>query len=203
VDAVRYWLAWLLLVFLPPAILYWFVIHPFARFWRRVGRSAGLIAGLAVLFGSVMAIAQVAPQWLTVEYGFSWLLTALGIGCLAVALIIQLKRRRHLTMRILMGLPELAREPAESRLLTEGIYARVRHPRYVEVVVGSLGYALIANYLTGYVVVALSALAIYVVVLIEEPELHARFGREWEAYAARTPRFVPHWPGRGDGEKIL
>jgi len=195
-DAVRYWLAWLLVVFLPPAILYWFVIHPFARFWRRAGRNAGLVAGLTVLMASAFAIAQVAPLWLTREYGFSWPLAALGIGCLALAMIIQVRRRRHLTMRILMGLPELSREPGESRLLSEGIYARVRHPRYVEVVLGSLGYALIADYLAGYVVVALSALAIYVVVLIEEPELHARFGREWEEYAARTPRFVPRRRGR-------
>ncbi len=195
-GTIRYWLAWLLLVFLPPAILYWFVIHPFAAFWRRVGRSAGLAAGLALLVTSAAAIAQVAPRWLIVEFGFSWPLTVLGAACLAVGMFIQVKRRKHLTMRILMGVPELSAQPGASRLITDGIYARVRHPRYVEVVIGSLGYALIANYLTGYIVVALSALAIYVVVLIEEPELHARFGREWEEYAARTPRFVPRRRGR-------
>jgi len=36
-DTFRYVLAVMLVISLPPAIAYWFVIHPFAALWRRVG----------------------------------------------------------------------------------------------------------------------------------------------------------------------
>ena len=34
-DQVRYVVAVLLVVFTPPAMLFWFVVHPFTGFWRR------------------------------------------------------------------------------------------------------------------------------------------------------------------------
>ncbi len=36
-DKVRFYLALLLLAVVPPSVLYWFSIHPFSRFWRRLG----------------------------------------------------------------------------------------------------------------------------------------------------------------------
>jgi protein-S-isoprenylcysteine O-methyltransferase Ste14 len=191
VSLVRYVLAWILVVMLPPAILYWFAVHPFAAFWRRVGRWAGLSAAFATLFASAIGLALLAPHLLVTEYGFSWPLTAVALVLIAGAFVIQRRRKKYLTFRVLMGVPELAQEPSESRLFTEGIYARIRHPRYVEVVLATTGYALVANYLAAYVVLAISIGLIWLLVLIEERELHARFGRAWEEYAARTPRFVP------------
>jgi len=191
VHTFRLVLAYLLVVMLPPAILYWFAIHPFAAAWRRVGRWAGLLAGWGTLILSAAGMAALAPRLLRVEFGLSVPLALAGSVCLVMAVVIQVRRRKYLTFRVLMGVPELASDPGESKLLTEGIYSRIRHPRYVEVVTGMLGYALIANYLAGYVVVALSLPLIWLLVIVEERELRQRFGPEWEAYAARTPRFLP------------
>lgn len=38
-GTARYWIGVLLVVSMPPAILWWFVVHPFIGFWRRVGRA--------------------------------------------------------------------------------------------------------------------------------------------------------------------
>jgi protein-S-isoprenylcysteine O-methyltransferase Ste14 len=81
-------------------------------------------------------------------------------------------------------------------LLTDGIYARMRHPRYVEVVLGTLVYCLIANYVGAYIVLGASVPVLYVVALLEERELRRRFGAAYEAYARRVPRFVPRPGGR-------
>jgi protein-S-isoprenylcysteine O-methyltransferase Ste14 len=190
-SLLRHALAWILVVLLPPAILYWFAVHPLAPFWRRVGGWAGLAAGFATLIASAIGLASVAPRLLVREYGFSWPLTAVALVLIVAAAVIQRRRKKYLTFRVLMGVPELTKEPAESRLFTEGIYSRIRHPRYVEVVLATTGYALVANYLAAYVVLAISIGLIYLLVLVEERELHARFGRAWEEYAARTPRFLP------------
>ncbi|MFV1987575.1 MAG: hypothetical protein ACC682_09840 [Gemmatimonadota bacterium] len=38
-DRIRYYGALLAVVSLPPAILYWLIVHPFVDVWRRVGKA--------------------------------------------------------------------------------------------------------------------------------------------------------------------
>jgi protein-S-isoprenylcysteine O-methyltransferase Ste14 len=99
-------------------------------------------------------------------------------------------------MKVLLGLPEIAPDRFPRALITDGIYARMRHPRYVQFLIALSGYALIANYLAGYLVVALWGAGIYLIALLEEKELRDHFGDIYQAYCRKVPRF---WPKlRGD-----
>ncbi|MCP4899328.1 MAG: isoprenylcysteine carboxylmethyltransferase family protein, partial [bacterium] len=102
-----------------------------------------------------------------------------------------IKRRRHLTTRILAGIPELSRSGEPGVLLTEGIYSRIRHPRYVEVMTGVLAYALFANYIGLYYLTVATLPTLLLIVIIEEHELRQRFGDEYTDYCSRVPRFIP------------
>ncbi len=106
-------------------------------------------------------------------------------------MILSKKGRKHLTFGILSGLPELSKEQYPGTLLTEGIYAKIRHPRYVEVFLAVLAYAFAANYLAPYVLALVSVPAIYLIVILEERELKKRFGEAYEEYGRRVPRFIP------------
>jgi protein-S-isoprenylcysteine O-methyltransferase Ste14 len=189
-DAVRYYVALVLLVVLPPALLSWIVIHPLAGFWRRRGPVAAylVVVGIAVAMGA--AIYRFREPLLRVELGFSWALTIVGVVSVVCATVLERQYRRHLTVGTLLGLPELS-DKRESRLLTEGIYARVRHPRYVGLSLEILGFALFANYLASYFVTALTLPVLYLIVVLEERELLERFGAEYEEYMRRVPRFLP------------
>lgn len=190
-DTLRYVLALLVVVATPPAILLWYVIHPFARFWRRFGAGGTYaILGLPLLV-SYGALFRWRDRLLSVEYGTRWPLVGLGVACFAAAVTIALQRRRMLTFAVLAGLPELSPEKHPRKLLQEGIYARIRHPRYVELLLWLAAYSLIANHLAAYVVALLSIPGIWLVVVLEERELHERFGEEWVDYSRRVPRFVP------------
>ena len=76
-------------------------------------------------------------------------------------------------------------------LATTGVYARVRHPQYVAFVLILLGFLL--QWPT------LLTLAMFPILLImygrlavtEESEMRKHFGAAFDAYAARTPRFLP------------
>ena len=83
-------------------------------------------------------------------------------------------------------------------LLKDGIYAKIRHPRYLEIVLGMIGWSLVINYSGIYWITAVSLAALYPVILLEERELVRRFGRAYEDYMTRVPRFVPRVRTHGE-----
>ena len=101
---------------------------------------------------------------------------------------------RQLDNSTLLGVPELSGTPGDSRLITEGIYARLRHPRYVQLLLAFGAYTLPANYIVIYLYFVVTLLAVYLVVVLEERELRERFGDEYRRYAAKVPRFIPGSP---------
>ena len=103
----------------------------------------------------------------------------------------------RLTKRILMGIPELAPDRHGVPLITDGIYARLRHPRYVQVAMAFLGWALLTNYLAAYVGCAAGLVMLRLIVPLEERELRQRFGKAYDEYCARTPRFIPSFSAKG------
>jgi LPXTG-motif cell wall-anchored protein len=192
-DTARYFIALLVIISLPPGLLLWFVIHPYASFWRRLGPgwTYGLL-GIPVV--GLMVGIFLARRWLlSVDFGTSYWLMVLGIASVTMAFLIAVKRRKHLGFGVLAGIPQLSAERYPGKLFREGIYGKVRHPRYMEILFAILGYALFANYLAPYVSLALTVPTVYLIVLMEERELHDRFGAEWEEYSRRVPRFVPKW----------
>ena len=59
----------------------------------------------------------------------------------------------------------------KGRLLTDGIYSRMRNPRYVEFLLFVLAYAGFANYSGTWIMWALAWPGIHFVVLLEEKEI--------------------------------
>lgn len=192
-DEFRYAIALVLLLMMPGVYLYWFLVHPLVRLWRRLG----VAWTMAIVCTPIVLLAVVlwrARRWLlAVEWGTDWRLTAAGAVLLGLAAALTRPLARKLPFTTLLGIPEIDPHRRPVRLITDGIYARMRHPRYVQILLAVVGWALIANYLATYVLAGLGLLWVRLVVRIEERELRERFGAEWEAYAARVPRFLPRW----------
>ncbi len=192
-NTFRYILAVLLVVGLPPGVAWWFVVHPFVGFWRRLG--ARVTMGVMVVFFavSVAGLALIRDWLLGPDLGLQWPLVGLGVGLVLLAGVIGWKRKKYLTMRILAGVPEVEADVEKrGKLLVEGPYAVIRHPRYVEIVFATFGYAAIANYLGCWIVAILSIPVLHLIVILEERELLDRFGDAYRDYAARVPRYFPN-----------
>jgi len=189
-DAVRHVLAVLMVVLTPPAVIYWLVIHPFVGFWRRLGTKPSLVILWAGFSAAIWGCWQVRDVLVGRDLGTNLWLFVPGLALYIVAAWMSRAVSRHLTLRILAGVPEI-NAAGPGRILREGIYGRVRHPRYAAFLVGCTGIALIVNYTGLYVMAVALFPALHVVAILEERELRARFGGDYEAYAAEVPRLVP------------
>jgi protein-S-isoprenylcysteine O-methyltransferase Ste14 len=192
VDTVRYFTALVLVVMFPPAFASWFFIHPFIGFWRRVGPGLTLMIWFSAILAGFYGLFNVRGSLLAVDYGTQWMLVGLGVVLYVLGSVVEKKCRRYLTLRTLVGIPELkATDEEPGKLLNEGIYARVRHPRYLGVMLGGTGLACIANYQAVWMVMAALVPVTYLLTVIEEKELCARFGEQYTRYTEQVPRIIP------------
>jgi protein-S-isoprenylcysteine O-methyltransferase Ste14 len=190
-NTTRYGVALVALVAYPPVLLFWLLVHPLVRYWRRIGAGWAYTITLTMVAGISAVIYASRSTLLSMEYGTHWPLVGASAGLMAIGTTIEASCRRWLTPRILIGVPELSTDRRSDRLLQEGIYAKIRHPRYAGAAFGIVAVALFANYFVVYILAILFFPAIYLVSVLEERELADRFGDAYRAYQRRVPRFVP------------
>lgn len=189
-SAVRYYIALVIVVGIPAGLSMWFLIHPFAGFWRRRGPAVAYSAVITLAVVLAAGIFRFRKPLLDLEFGFRWPLAAAGILLALAAAVLEHFYRRQLSVSILLGLPEIS-TGRPRKLLTEGIYARMRHPRYAGLFLEVLGFSLIANYAAPYLVLVAMVPVLWLTIRLEERELLSRFGEEYERYRARVPALLP------------
>ncbi|NIR46783.1 MAG: isoprenylcysteine carboxylmethyltransferase family protein [Gemmatimonadetes bacterium] len=202
-DTARYVLALLAVLMYPPAVGWWYVTHPFIGFWRRLGRPVFYGVVTVGSFAMMAIIYLFREPLLAVEYGTDPYLWPLAFLFYGASVYVELRCRKRLDLKILLGAPELERSGKGGRLITGGIYARMRHPRYVAVWLGTVAWALFTNYLAVYVIAVALVPALYLVAVLEERELRQRFGAEYVEYCRRVPRrFVPTLRSTGSSRPL-
>jgi len=199
---------WLLVVF-NSAIFIMFAYSFFkpatARDWRTFGAFAAFIVALFVeMYGFPLTI-YVLSGWLQTKYpgldvlshdaGHLWS-TLLGekgdphFGVLHIASYIFLVIGFYLLSKAWNVLYHAQRQ---HMLATTGPYAVIRHPQYVAFVLILLGFLLQWPTLLTLLMFPILLLMYARLAITEEAEMRKRFGAEFDAYAARTPRFLPSW----------
>jgi protein-S-isoprenylcysteine O-methyltransferase Ste14 len=192
IDLGRYAMAVLLATTVPPAIVYWFIVHPFIGFWRRVGVRGTFWFLTVFLIVAGTALYPFRDALLGRDLGLQIPLVIAAVPLFVISTVISRKRRRFLDFRTLAGAAELDPVTHGKGLFTEGIYGRIRHPRYVEFTLGLAAWVLFCNFAGLYLLTLLSIVGLYLIVIVEEKELRERFGEAYVDYSARVPRFVPH-----------
>lgn len=115
---------------------------------------------------------------------------ALGSGTACLALGLWLFHRAHADLGTNWSITLEVREA--HRLITHGIYQRIRHPMYLALLLYGLGQALVLpNWLAGPSYLVAMLLLVALRLGPEERMLRATFAAEYEAYAARTCRLFP------------
>jgi protein-S-isoprenylcysteine O-methyltransferase Ste14 len=191
-DTARYILALVAVISFPPALLFWFLVHPFISFWRGVGVGwTYAIVGPSIVLAGV-GLYQIKDFLLGADLGFSIPLLILGLVLYGISAVIEIRCRKLLKLPVLVGIPELKAPAAGGgTLLREGIYGRIRHPRYVSATFGFAAVALFTNYSGVYLMLPVIVVGVYLVTIFEERELRQRFGAEYDTYRSEVPAFIP------------
>ncbi|MBV8344489.1 MAG: isoprenylcysteine carboxylmethyltransferase family protein [Candidatus Eremiobacteraeota bacterium] len=138
-----------------------------------IGLAAAFVAPWTDRIG-LWTIDGEATRWLGVA------LLAVG-GALRVAPVFVLGHR-------FSGL--VAIQPGHT-LVTTGIYARIRNPSYLGMLVGALGWALAFRSAIGVLLALLLVPPLIARMNSEEALLASEFGVQYEAYRAKTRRLIP------------
>lgn len=83
----------------------------------------------------------------------------------------------------------------EHRLATTVPYAWVRHPQYTAFIMIMLGFLLQWPTIPTLILFPILVGMYLKLAKREEKDVHEEFGKEWEEYASKTPRFFPHFGG--------
>ncbi|MBG0810642.1 isoprenylcysteine carboxylmethyltransferase family protein [Methylosinus sp. H3A] len=76
-------------------------------------------------------------------------------------------------------------------LVTTGVYAHIRNPSYLGLLIGFVGWALAFRSIVGLLLAAATIPPLVARMKSEEALLASHFGATYEAYRARTARLVP------------
>ncbi|MFC1522494.1 methyltransferase family protein, partial [Elusimicrobiota bacterium] len=189
-ETTLYCIALVTIIVFPAGVSMWFVIHPFIDTWRRLGPITTYTVVIANSSFIAMLVYYFRADLLSIHFEFSMLLGVLSGVLILLALILRILLEKYLKPSIMLGLPEITPDD-QVKLITQGIYSFIRHPRYLEVGFALAAIALFVNYLAIYILFLVYIPVIYIVVLMEEKELRQRFGKDYEEYCKRVPRFLP------------
>jgi protein-S-isoprenylcysteine O-methyltransferase Ste14 len=185
------WLAAIVLFVQLPIPLYWFVVHPLAGFWRQRQQMA-FVVGLLLSWPPVtVCIVAFRGELFTTSSPALWRIV-LGIALIAFEIWLFAKLTRDLGVARLVGKTELTGGGAIAR---NGIYARIRHPRYLGSFLAIVGACLLAGRPAMWGAAAAWTALMLAAIFLEEREMRARFGSDFEEYARQVPRFLPRGSG--------
>jgi protein-S-isoprenylcysteine O-methyltransferase Ste14 len=111
-----------------------------------------------------------------------------GVPCFVIGL--WLFYRSHADLGANWSITLEVRE--QHRVITQGVYRRIRHPMYLALLLYAVGHALvIPNWVAGPSNLIAFAILFTLRVRAEEQMMLDEFGDEYAAYTARTKRLVP------------
>lgn len=92
---------------------------------------------------------------------------------------------------IIMGKAWKQIHAGRGQLITDGVYARVRHPQYSGLFLITVGMLIQWPTLLTLIMWPILMFSYYRLAMREEKEMERYFGREYREYKSKTPSFVP------------
>jgi protein-S-isoprenylcysteine O-methyltransferase Ste14 len=156
-------------------------------------RTYLIVLPIVVALGALLF--RVRGRLLGADLGMHWGLIAIAVVLYGVSTWIAFQHWRHWSIATMIGIPELSPTGQQKgKLLKDGIYRVVRHPRYLSAGIAVIAVALFVDYVGVYALILMLFPLGYPMLVFEEQDLIDRFGEEYRQYQREVPRLLPRWP---------
>lgn len=175
----------------PVVPLFWIPVHGFPEIVKRLGLLS-YIMPLVTWIPLAYIIYTHKDFLLYYRVEFPFLLNIIGIFFLTIGTLLHIWTGRLLGLWGLMGLPEISAK-VKGRLVTEGPFSIVRHPTYLAHTIMFLGIFIFTEVIAVGIITLFDFIIVNgIIIPLEDRELTARFGMEYEEYKKRVrKRFIP------------
>jgi protein-S-isoprenylcysteine O-methyltransferase Ste14 len=113
---------------------------------------------------------------------------SLGLLLLLLGLFLILYVQEYLGLAWFSGI----REEGPQELVSSGPYSVIRHPIFVGITLGQIGFFLALPSIFSLLCLGIGIVVLIIQGRLEEQRMEAAFGQIWRDYAARTPAFLPY-----------
>ncbi len=151
--------------------------------------TTGVFIGMVVL--PILTLATPLMDFAVYQPFFGQIPIGICVGCLGVFVFwrshadLGKNWSAHLELR------------KEHYLVTNGIYARIRHPMYAAIFLITIAQVfLLSNWIAGPLGLITFTLLYLLRIESEEKMMRSKFGELWDSYAAETPRLIPTIPSQ-------
>jgi protein-S-isoprenylcysteine O-methyltransferase Ste14 len=146
-------------------------------------RLYNIISIFAVLFIFLLG-STIQPEYLFPKDQSS---KAIGLIMATFGFLLAKLAFRPISFSEFMGIkPE-----TNQKLITDGIYGRMRHPLYTALILGIIGFVIYSPTYTNLVHAICILIYLFIGIHFEERRLIAHFGKEYEDYKSQTPKLFP------------
>jgi protein-S-isoprenylcysteine O-methyltransferase Ste14 len=190
-EFVRYTMAYGLFLTIPAAIVYWVLLHKAALQQRNTHGVNSLAAYFLAMIVTGAISLLLGLVMVTLEKPYRSLGVPGGLCLIVVGLWLEWLSRTTLGIHRMSGAAEVSPTSPESRLVTTGVYQRIRHPRYLAACLGTWGISLIVQSYSVYGLALIATAGAWWVAYLEDQELVLRFGNSAVNYQRVTGRFFP------------
>jgi protein-S-isoprenylcysteine O-methyltransferase Ste14 len=176
-------------------LVFWMIFHNNIERLRRLGTRGYWVAAFAwtITAGPLLVFRRevFSVRWLPPET-LATILAGIGVIAFFVGVGVLYQASHHISIRTMVGFPELKPQQNKQSLLNAGIYSKTRNPIYFAHWLVVFSTAATSNFAANWIMFALEVVALPLLIRSEERELRARYGAEFTEYMRRVPRFFPH-----------
>jgi protein-S-isoprenylcysteine O-methyltransferase Ste14 len=183
-------LGWLACVVYSTIPCFWFLVHPWAEYWRSRTRSPYMVL-LPAWAATWVVTGLITMPWRdAVFYSNAWSWVP-AVFLFSIGVWLYSQSSKNFSARQLGGFPEVISGHYEQRLAMTGIRARVRHPVYLAHLCEMLAWSVGTGLVVCYGLTVFAAVTGAVMIRMEDRELERRFGEEYRRYRALVPAVLP------------
>jgi protein-S-isoprenylcysteine O-methyltransferase Ste14 len=183
-------LALMTIILWPVIPLFWIPVHGLSRIFKKLGLLTYIVPFFTWLPLAYL-IFKNRTFVLNYKLDLPTVLNISGIPLLVLGILLHIWTGKLLGLWGLIGLPEVSTR-IKGKLITEGPFSVVRHPTYFAHTLMFSGIFLITEVISIGIITLLDFLLVSVLIIpLEENELLNRFGKDYNLYRERVPKYFP------------